>query len=185
MIFISTGHYPARPGVRLGPLNEHDIVADMVAQLCDFFQPIEIVPVGTITSKVNWINHHAHDDDLLVELHLDSVVGWDSQVPHGPCLPGQYETQPHGCSCWHYRFSARSEAAAAVIQNRLALTWRKILGNQYHGRGVRSSAGLAMLRRTRCRAVLVEIEFIWNAAAVLLYREQIADALVAGIRDAH
>lgn len=186
MIFLSAGHYPARPGVRLGPVTEHEIVYELVWKMIDrdpFVPSAEHVPTGTLAEKIAWINQRTSGmDDLAVELHLNSVQGYDSEKPPGPSFTRR-TPYPYGCECWYYRWSSASETAAATIQNHLSSSWGELVPG-YQGRGIRRSAGLRLLRDTKCRAVIVEIEFVWNAAAVLAFADHLVDALADGIVEA-
>ena len=75
-IIISAGHNPQKVGACNGDFCEYPVATDWIKEIHSLIEPIYpciIVPTGTLTSKVTFINSHP-EAVVAVELHFNSNV---------------------------------------------------------------------------------------------------------------
>jgi len=170
MILISAGHYPRKPGGGCNPaldINEHrecvGIVDCIEAEIKrDSRFDYKRVPIGTLSSKVKWINQQ-QDVDISVEVHLNAFNG----------------EADYGCSLY---LSEKGKRAAGFINEYMQ---RYLPFRKFHKMPMERP--LAFLKDTRPVSVIVEPLFADNGtmARYLLHprsHDIIGRAIYLGIK---
>lgn len=85
----------------------------------------------------------------------------------------------HGVEVWYYEGSKKGEALAKIMQEQL------VNGTGLADRGIKESAGLYVLRKTKAPAILVELPFISNPTEeqyLLHNKQKLADCMWEAIK---
>jgi len=112
MIFISAGHYPASPGATCDRFIEHDEAA-LWANIMVHKLGIDdgnLVPTGTLKSKVDYINNRIMPKDIAIEIHFNSAMSKGKHVGRG-------------CETLYYPGSESGKHIATLCQDALAITF--------------------------------------------------------------
>ncbi len=116
VVALSAGHYPSKPGASNKYIVEHHEAAiwvdELARELSKTFAAI-VVPTGSLTSKVKFINMPSLAVDLALEIHFNACGGCGAS----------------GCETLYMPNSDLGLAAAAVIQKHLA----PAMGNKDRG----------------------------------------------------
>jgi N-acetylmuramoyl-L-alanine amidase len=169
-VAISAGHYPQAKGAynKTYGLHEHDLcygfALNIVALLKDLDIPTLLVPTGTLSKKVTFINKN--NCLFAVEVHLNSA-----------------KFVATGTECLFYSRSELGKVLAQTLQVEL------VDALKLRNRGVVPRKKLTFLSRTVCPAVLTESLFLNNDEEVELYllnqsgKDKIVNAHVKAIKD--
>ncbi len=131
------------PGAVYYGISEHDIcleIGEMIHTLCSGIPGLDLamIPVGTLQEKVAHVN--ALVPDALLELHFNSAT----------------DTKVRGVETLYFPGSPKGRKIAVeilgYIANLAALS----------SRGIKEREDLYILKKTRCPAVVVELEFLSN-----------------------
>lgn len=180
MILIFAGHNPSSPGVCYPKDNpnwcEHVVASGWVNRIAlKIRQRVEVVigPTGGLTHKVNWVNQMCKYNkvDLAVELHFN----------------GDESGKAHGSETLYCPGSVRGELMANIVQGAVGSVLKP-------DRGVKpgwyrmilppnpEAVPNYFLSHTKCPALIIEPEFMYNRAVIETNRDFvcdiIADALV-------
>lgn len=155
-LLLSAGHLPGETGARYEEYNEHDIVRGICWYAAGEIGnsqvriPTVIVPTGSLTNKIAWVNEWADEHRLspcfAVELHCDSYT--DASVK--------------GMSVFHYAGNRMtSKMAHALLEGVCRPSWPN--------RGVKTPKeanrkSLGWIGKTTMPSLLVEVGFITNRA---------------------
>ncbi len=167
MILVSAGHHPARKGANYNGFYEHDEALLWVAEILSHLDSLaEMVPVGTLRSKIDYINEH--NAELAVEIHFN-------QTPDG--MPSS-RPKWQGALTLHAG-SHRGEQLADNVQKELEQVfgrhWRGTMIGYYQ---MNKNKGLdAFLEKTNCPAVIIEPEFIFRKEIIQSARVEACSAI--------
>jgi N-acetylmuramoyl-L-alanine amidase len=105
MIFVSAGHYPAKPGVVNGEEREWEEAMVWASQLVKILGPRGfLVPTGTLREKVHYVNQLS--PTIAVEIHFNDLTS----SPNDPV---------RGSETLYYPGSKTGEALASRVQSAL------------------------------------------------------------------
>jgi N-acetylmuramoyl-L-alanine amidase len=147
-VFLSAGHGGpvgglVDPGATVGPLTEYDLCLDIVhvaARAARMVLPI-MVPSGTLSEKIKWVNYWSEPGDVAIEVHLNAG-----------------DERAHGCEVFYA--SDRGKHIAAEIHAALVRADRSPRGIKPDSQS--SHMRLGWCRQTQPWAVLVEVAFLTN-----------------------
>lgn len=175
-ILVSAGHHANDPGAVFGDFAEHEeavrwrdlIVGALLAQ----DQPVISVPIGTLIDKVSFINKAASQRrSIAIEVHFNAGGT--------PGVTGGSETL-------YCPGSQAGEMMARIIQDRLADIFMPDRGiKPGYFRMDPSKPVDYFLRKTRCPAVIIEPEFVHNAATIRASRERACVEIAAALMRVH
>lgn len=180
MILLSAGHHPGAKGAEYNGHNEHDEAIVWVSEIANLIRgrmPVDIVPAWKllirdpntkkiIGGKIHWINQQKHVS-LACEVHFNSDESKRQSGSETLYCPG----------------SVVGKKAAEVVQKALGGIFPPSRGAKEGWYQMDKSKGPdAFLSETRCVALIVEPEFIYNWPVIESRRQPacaaIADALV-------
>jgi len=179
MILVSAGHNPEAPGACFGKYCEHAEAVKWVDEILNQMESMaRRVPTGTLPEKVQFIN-----DQPLV--HAAIEVHFNSDTSH----------KGHGALCCYDSNKSIAKDLAVAIESRLipifGQHWRGVMEGWYHmdRPGIVDYPGdvdgdehhLYFLQRTKCPAVILEPEFIYNFLKIESNREAACTAIVDGL----
>ena len=161
-ILVSAGHYPARPGARMGDFVEHFEAVTwrdlLVAELGDIAAP---VPVGVLREKVAHIN--AAGATLAVEIHFNDA--WRDRNGDGTVDDGEHVGR--GSETLYYPGSDEGLALAEAVQAELSAVFPPNRGAKEGWYRMDPKFGPDFfLAKTRCPSVIIEPEFVANAETI-------------------
>ena len=179
-VVLDPGHGGYDPGA-VGPtgLKEKDVTLAVALKVATYLHSPTFMLVFTrMSDQVPWPADEKRDlaarcsiadacnPDLFVSIHCNSAA----------------DRSASGTETFYYPGSAKGKALATAIQAKLV----QALGTK--DRGVKENAGLAVLRGTKCPAVLAELAFISNPQEEKLlgnrdFQEKAARAIAGGIAD--
>jgi hypothetical protein len=181
-VALSAGHNPNAKGASNGEgFNEYDEASKWITELAGLFAAtnrieIILVPTGSLTSKINFINEQARLK-LAIEIHFNSCASTRVKGSETLFCPG----------------SRRGRTAANIIQRAIASIMPPNRGtkegwyrmdrpgvNDYVGDIDGDESIDAFLVRTKCTALILEPEFIQNKSVIEANRDICCDV----IRDA-
>jgi len=153
MFLLSIGHYPEAPGATNGQYNEHDIATRWAERIETILLssnfPIEIVPVGGLGDKVDFINNHP-DVEFTAELHFNSNIN------------------ANGSECLHYPGSEGGQRFSDIIldefeKREIFQPNRGSKEGYYYKNGKKTGDILYFLENTKVSSALIEPQFIYHA----------------------
>jgi hypothetical protein len=183
MFLISAGHHPYAKGATYGDFTEFDEACIWQRKLCEYLGSRAVaVPHGKLWEKVHFINNQP-DVECAVEIHFNSAQqltnpNWseDGEEP-------VYKHVGRGCETLIYPGSTVGRALGEAVQRKLSIIYepnRGVKDGWY--RMDQSNGPDFFLAKTRCTAIIVEPEFVQNAAKIQEARDagctMIADALL-------
>lgn len=180
-LVIDPGHTgQTDPGAVAGGLREADAVLDVALRLREALAGIPGLEIRmTRERNVDPVQPWSQAADLAQRARTANAWGADAYLSIHVNAAGN--PQAHGVETYHHpEASEASRRLAQAIHGHLVPLFRA-------DRGVRQK-DLAVLRLTRCPAVLVELGFITNpedrkALADPAFRQRLAEALAAGLRE--
>lgn len=169
MILISAGHNPTAVGACNGDFCEHPEAVKWVnlisAKLNELRVKHEIVPTGSLTKKIRFINDHP-GAVIAAEIHFNSNVN------------------ARGCETLYHPQSRRGKIAAQIVQRSIASLFPPNRGIKegwyrqdkpgyvdYPGDVDGDEWLVAFVAKTRCPAIIIEAEFIRNKDIIEANRE--------------
>jgi len=182
MILLSAAHHPLANGARYNDHNEHDeavLWASETANLIRGRMQVNIVPTGPLAiydkvtkeiigGKIHWINQQ-HGVHLVCEIHFNS----------------DESKRQHGCETLYCPGSLIGQAVAETVQHALAGIFPPSRGAKEGWYQMDRTKGPdALLEKTRCPAIIVEPEFIYNFAVIEDRRHPACAALADALVDA-
>jgi len=147
-VALSLGHNPDAPGAGHNGLVEHTSLARLFGHV--LFELLSkdiktyIVPTGSLSTKVDFINNGNYD--LAMELHLNADPDPDEAG----------DPVAEGCEVICYTGSRKGRKVADKLQTYI-VNYLPV-----RDRGVKERSDLKFLRDTNCPAVILEPEFIDN-----------------------
>lgn len=163
MIYLSVGHSGNKVGAVANGTTEFQEcakIADAVVKQAN--SSIVLVPTTLdILPRIKWINEHAKESDVLIELHMDSA-----------------SPTARGATVFYYAGSEvgqrEGQRIGKLYSDATGIKLRGVLGdtNTRHGR-------LGIVRDTKPLAFLVELGFISNVDDLALVREKAAKGVLA------
>lgn len=186
MIFVSAGHYPARPGARYRDVTEHAEAVRWADALCAALgDEATRVPNDTLREKVRFINHRAEDVDLAVEIHFNSFRIWEDLNRDGLCTEDELRAAGQGCETLYYPGSVAGHMLATACQEAIAQVFWPDRGVKegWYRMNPRNGPDF-FLAQTRCAAAILEPEFIHRIAEIEAGRDK-AVALLAEVLRGH
>lgn len=165
MIYLSAGHHPKAPGAAWKGFVEHSEANAWVWEMLDWLPEAVVVPTGDLNRKISWLNQRATAKDILVEVHFNAAT-----------------PSARGCETLYAPGSTRGREIATKLQG--------VLERFFVGRGVKEGwfqqdpkrGPLAILSRTRCTAIIIEPEFVYNAELIRSRRKACCVALAQELR---
>lgn len=186
-VLVSAGHFPAAPGAKFEDFVEHTeavLWMNHVVDLLDQTGVVEVdrVPVGSLRPKVEFINRA--DPELAIEIHFNDFLKWIDQNGDNAVDPGEMFHSGKGCETLYYPNSTNGLRLAGYIQSHLATVFPPNRGavEGYYRRNPAKGVDF-FLRRTNCTSVIVEPEFVANAAKIRQLRMEGCQAIVGGVLD--
>lgn len=180
MILLSAGHHPGAKGASYNGHNEHDEAIVWVSEISNLIRgrmPVDIVPAWklfirdpatkkVIGGKIPWINQQKHVS-IACEIHFNSDESKRQSGSETLYCPG----------------SVVGKAAAEMVQKALGGIFPPSRGAKEGWYQMNKSNGPdAFLSETRCVALIVEPEFIYNWQTIQDRRSPacaaLADALI-------
>lgn len=179
MILLSAGHYPNSPGACNGDYCEYPVAVRWVDRIKDILGDsvdVDVVPTGTLTEKVKYIN--SRPATAAVEIHFNAnIKAYGSETLYAPG-------------------STKGKALAESIQHQFQI--RNIFQPNRGAKegwyrmdrpGIVDYVGDVdgdevidyFLRATKCPAVIVEPEFIYNKDRIEQWFFEGCDAITQGI----
>jgi len=174
MIFLSAGHYPARPGACFEDFCEHGEAVKWVNEIAGLIDTnCMIVPTGNLKKKVGYINECEDTGaaSICVEIHFNSAMKNSKHIGEGS-------------ECLYMPDSQRGAYLADEIRNAI------VSDSRIKDRGIkegwyrmnRLNGPDFFLSKTKYPAVIIEPEFIQHSARIVNSRsvicERIAEALI-------
>lgn len=172
MIFISAGHHPASPGATFERFTEHD-EAIKWADIFDIKMGIgsNLVPPGTLQSKVDYINARLMDGDITIEIHFNSAV-----------VDGKHVGR--GCESLYYPSSEAGLHIATLCQEALEQPFPPNRGAKEGWYRMDPKRGPDFfLARTKCPAVIIEPEFVHHSELIMDNRDIAIDLLIDNLKE--
>ncbi len=173
MIFISAGHHPAAPGAKYDRFIEHDeatIWADKMAHKLALDSVL--VPVGTLSQKVAYINARIMTGDVAIEIHFNAARDKDNN-PVG-----------RGCETLYYPGSEAGERLAIQCQGALALVFPPDRGVKEGWYRMDPERGADFfLARTKCPAVILEPDFVHRSDLIIQHRDMAIGLLIDNLKE--
>lgn len=155
MIFVSAGHHMNSKGLAFKQYNEYDEVKIWQSLIVNHLGfDAMAVPNGFLKEKVSFINSWSTQNDIAVELHLNT--GADQ----------------HGSETLYYPQNVRGLKVAAQIQDDLSEILPPNRGaseGHYHMNPVYGPDWF--LKTTNCTAVIIQPEFIENMDLIIRKRD--------------
>lgn len=172
MIFISAGHYPAKPGATYERFIEHDeaiIWATMLAHKLG--EDSLLVPVGVLREKVSYINERALNGDVAVEIHFNAATDKDGN------------NVGRGCESLYYPGSEKGKFLASVCQDVLAkyLPPDRGVKEGYYRMNPDNGPDF-FLAKTKCPATIIEPEFVHRFELIQEHRESVVEELAIELK---
>ena len=172
-IAISLGHNPDDQGAAFDGYTEYSSLAPLfgylVSFLCYFDIQPYIVPTGSLTKKIEYIN--GKELDFAIELHMNADMDGDQEG----------DPVADGCEMLYYDGSVQGERFARSIQ-------RSVVENFcIRDRGVKPEAQFSFLKRTNCPAIIAELGFIDDINEANMVRSNaayLASLVASGINSA-
>lgn len=143
MIFLSAGHHPHARGAAWKGFVEYDEAIEWLWRLAVLLPRAQTVPTGSLGKKIRWINERALPADLVLEIHFNASASG----------------RGNGSETLYRAGSVRGEGMARAVQDTLAPLFLP-------DRGVKPRSDLALLNGTVCTALIIEPEFVYNAAKI-------------------
>ncbi len=173
MIFISAGHHPAAPGATFDRFIEHDEAIIWAEQMADKLGlDSTLVPVGTLSQKVSYINARIMDGDVAIEIHFNAARDADNE-PIG-----------RGCETLYYPGSERGEHLATQCQDALALAFPPDRGIKEGWYRMDPKRGADFfLARTKCPAVILEPEFVHRSDLIVEHKDMAIGLLIDNLKE--
>lgn len=182
MLFISAGHYPAKPGAKFDRFIEHDeaccwadILVDDINKLGNDESPAVkaiAVPVGFLKSKIDFINERVMDGDIALEVHFNAARDKNNN-PIG-----------RGCETLYYPGSEAGEHIAKLCQQALKQCFPPDRGAKEGWYRMNPKYGPDFfLAKTKCPAVIIEPEFVHRSDIILKNREQAIALLIDNLKE--
>lgn len=160
-LFLSAGHGAGDPGACWKGFREHDEAVLWVQALARRLPKALVVPTGTLSSKVRWINERARRTDMAIEIHFNAST---------PTSKGAMTLYAPG--------SRRGEDAAGPLQEVLQDFFPPSLGiRKGYFRGDPKQPVLHFLKGTVCTALILEPEFVYHGDSIRLAREACCEEL--------
>lgn len=175
-VWIETGHglnnttagiYDPGAASRFG--QEHEIVTRIAGGVLAALAAEdvrEIPDAFSLFDTIRIINEKALSGDILISLHMNAgpEAATGTEVYYAAVAPHARRLQAH--------------ALGNAVANALLIPFRGAKPDT----SSQHSSGLAILRRTRCAALLLEIAFITNKGDVAAVRERGVPAVTGGVR---
>lgn len=166
-IFINPGHGGKDPGaVGKNGTKEAQIVAEIAEilrkRLVLNAYPVEVYQQNRSLSEVA-AKENVSKSTLFISIHCNS----------------HKKTEAHGLEVWYYEGSYKGMQLARIMQEQL------VNGTGLTDRGIKSSAGLYVLRKTIAPAILIELPFISNPIEeqyLLNNKKKLADCIWEAIK---
>lgn len=166
-IFINPGHGGKDPGaVGKNGTKEAQIVAEIAEilrkRLVLNAYPVEVYQQNRSLSEVA-AKENASKSTLFISIHCNS----------------HKKPEAHGLEVWYYEGSYKGIQLARIMQEQL------VNGTGLTDRGIKSSAGLYVLRKTIAPAILIELPFISNPIEeqyLLNNKKKLADCIWEAIK---
>lgn len=164
MICLSAGHLPTAQGAEYNGTTEFQLTTEWVEYMSSLSDILDIVPTGTLKSKVEYIN--SKNPKAAVEIHFNSAVdsegnhvGRGSEILHHP-----------GSEDGKFLATFISEALDDVVSFNRGVKegWHKMDGH----------TALYFLHRTKCPAIIIEPEFIHREFFIHKYKEDMCKVIV-------
>ena len=172
MIFISAGHYPAKPGAKFERFVEHDEAIIWADELVKKIDNSMLVPVGVLKSKVAFINERIMNGDIAIEIHFNAAVN------------AKGENVGKGSETLYYPGSEKGEKLAAAAQSALAEVFppdRGIKEGWYRMDPARGPD--FFLAKTKCPAIIIEPDFVHRFELIIENRETAIDKLAEVLKE--
>lgn len=177
MILLSAGHNPSSPGACYNGFCEYEEASKWVDILKTLLQQrtnVDIVPTGSLSQKISWINGYKEKPvDLAVEIHFNSDESKQQRGSETLYAPG----------------SIKGQRAARIVQDAMS----SLLGPN---RGAKEGwyrmirppdpAAIpdAFLAKTNPVALILEPEFIYNRIVIESLRTVACEVLCDAFIDA-
>ena len=173
MIFVSAGHYPARPGAKWERFVEHDEAVVWQQQLCERIGDESMdVPPGVLRDKVAYINERSMNGDIAIEIHFNAARDSNNN-PVG-----------RGCESLYFPGSKTGKHIASLCQEALALVFPPSRGVKEGWYRMDPSRGADFfLAKTDCPAVILEPEFVHRSDLIRENCELAVDLLADALKE--
>lgn len=177
MILLCAGHEPTKPGACFNGFCEHEEATRWVNALALLLRQrthVDVVPTGSLTSKIAFVNAYAVEPvDLAIEIHFNSDESKKQRGSETLYCPG----------------SKRGERAARVVQDMLGALLTPNRGAKegwYRMIPPPDPAAVpdAFLDKTNPVALILEPEFIYNRAVIESLRQVTCEVLCDAVIDA-
>lgn len=174
MIFVSAGHYPARPGAKHNGFDEHSEAVKWAERICEVLEErAKSVPTGILREKVGFINKLATEEDCAVEIHFNSFKVWEDLNKNGLIDDDELRAAGRGSETLYYPGSVVGKSLAEVCQNVLGKIFPPDRGVKEGWYRMNPKNGPDyFLAQTRCPAVILEPEFIHRRDEIQIRREE-------------
>lgn len=166
-IFLNPGHGGKDPGaVGKNGTKEAQIVAEIAEilrkRLVLNYYPVEVYQQEKSLAEVVR-KENASKATIFISIHCNS----------------HKKPEAHGLEVWYYEGSHKGMQLARIMQEQL------VNGTGLTDRGIKSSAGLYVLRKTTAPAILIELPFISNPIEeqyLLSNKKKLADCIWEAIK---
>jgi len=167
MIYLSAGHHEEKPGACFNGFCEHDeakIWCEFIAHNMGSDNAL-IIPDGKLKEKVDFINHRK--PLAAIEVHFNSM------------LTG---TNANGCETLHYPGSEPGLKLATALQLAVVQTGIRDRGTKEGYYRMNKTNGVDFfLAKTKCPAIIIEPEFIFNKDTILNSRDAACKNIAASL----
>lgn len=200
MIFVSAGHYPAKPGAVYEGFVEHDEAVLWAKLISDALHVRGcLVPTGVLQQKVEFINSRCEGHGLALEVHFNDATKWIDRNKDGKVSEDELEHIGEGAETLYCPGSARGIRLATIIQASIdhlfPFRWTdrnkdgKQQPDELEGRGIKEgwyrmkkeNGPDFILERTRIPCVIVEPEFVQRKDRILKNRDEACASLAAAL----
>ncbi len=191
MIFISVGHHKDAQGASYennGHKVTEFILAEKWAELIVGLIGEEaiLVPTGTLTNKVKYINDHSVAGSIAVEMHFNSAKKWKDLDNDGIVDSGEMIAIGRGSETLYMPDSISGEQAAQTVQEDLGHVMKPNRGIKEGWYQMNPKKGADyFLRKTNCTALIIEPEFIDNIDLINQNMNAACHVIAASLLEIH
>ena len=200
MIFVSPGHYPAKPGAVYEGFVEHEEAVIWAQKIAEALHVRAcLVPALILQQKVEFINARAGQHSIALEVHFNDATKWIDRNKDGIVTEDELEHVGEGAETLYCPGSAKGIKLATIVQASIdqlfPFRWTdrnkdgKQQPDELEGRGIKegwyrmnkANGPDFILERTRCPTVIVEPEFVQRKDRILKNRDEACAALAAAL----
>lgn len=184
-IGISAGHYEKAKGAGISGFYEFDVTLPWAKKLCESLSayadisPV-LIPSGTLSSKINFINKFRPKFYLVLEIHFNSSPNGKARGSETLYCPGS-EKGRHAADIIQRAMSSVMPPNRGIKEGWYKMDRPGIV--DYDGDIDGDESINAFLLKTNCTAVIIEPEFIQRISVIALQQDICCSVIAKAISD--